>query len=358
MARKKVTERQPEAVAGEFISVIEKSEGGPALELALNKIGEQSLKSAKRSQQMMQEEAMKVLPELNSDSPLSKSIIEANEKTTALNPNTLTESLLYKIPFPGLQSYLAKRYIGNFQDQNQQVQGIFEALERGKDKLLMRMIDLKNQYETLKKDDTELLIDIEACKNLAQWIEKLDFDAMDNIEKMKYQLAENKIGRRIRDLTTIRSAIQQFFVSINQTMQNQSLLSETIDSLQTVGPYVLQNAIIIHAAINEQKQVAEAVNTVQNTISTAMEQNASMIKENAELTAEMYSNPVIAIESLKKSYAELQDAVDITHNAMLESTENAKAITAELENMQEGFKSIEVGLEESVKSNEQLKQIA
>lgn len=350
-----MTVKKVETKVKSMVKTIEKSKGGPSLSMALDKLGAQSLKAAKRSHQTMQEASMKVLPDLDSKSPLAQTIIDANTEMVALNPHTVTGSFLYKIPFPGLKKTLLKSYITNFQSQNEQVQGIFEALENGKDQLLIKMISLQDQYNELRTTDDDLVNDIEVCKKLLEHIESIDREELSQPEQMKYQTAQNKVQRRIRDLTTIRSAIQQFFVSINQTMENQDLLNETIDSILAVGPIVLHNAIMVHDVISKQKQVADAARKTQSTIAAGLEQNASMIEDNATNVAEMYNNPVIAIETFQKSYDKLRNAVNITQTAMIESTANAKQMTADLENMQAGFKDVELQLEESVKSNKAAK---
>lgn len=337
-----------------FIDTIEKSTGGPSLDMALGKIGKNSMEHAKRSRETMQNAAVKVLPEMNSDSPLAKTVLEANMKITELNPNSLSEKLLYKIPIPSVKNWMVKKYISGFQTQNQQVQGIFEALERGKDSLLMKMIELEHQYNDLKITDAELVNDIDVGKGIQKYLESIDTNGLEQSEVLKYNSASNRVARRVRDLTTIRSAIQQFFVSINQTMETQSLLNDTIDSIQQVGPLVLQNAIMINSAINEQKQVANAANIAQQSLASAMEQNAALIKDNATNVAEMYNNPVIALESFKKSYDDLREAINITNTAMNQSTENAKQMTQELEHMQLEFKDVENNLESSVKAKKQL----
>lgn len=348
----------PEVAAKGYIETIEKSDGGPSLELALNSMGAKSLQSAKLAQTMMEEVAKKALPEMDSESPLAKIVTEANQKTMALNPNTVTQKLLYRLPIPFLKDWMIKTYINDFQSQNDKVKNIFEALDRGKDNLLLKMEELNNQYINLTETDKMLVADIETAKQIQTYLESIDVTTLERSDKIKYELASNKVNRKIVDLTTIRSAIQQFFVSINQTMETNSLLNGAIESIQTVGPMVLTNAIMIHSAINEQKQVAEAANAVRNTLSAAMIQNAEMIEGNAQLVADMYSTPVLAIESLKTSYDKLSNAVSITHQAMLDSTKNAKEVTAQLEHMQEEFKGVEVQLQEAVKADEQLKRLS
>lgn len=171
-------------------------------------------------------------------------------------------------------------------------------------------------------------------------LDALDTSNMDESEVNKYKAAQNKVARRIRDLETIKVAISQFFVSINQTFEVQVQLNQAIDSIRTVGPIVLQNAIMIHSAINAQKQSAQAVKETSEAIGNALEQNADMVKENAENVADLYNNPVIALDKLESSYAKLEEAVNTTRKAREESTVKAREMTQRLVEMNRSFQPV------------------
>ncbi len=342
------TDKKLPARANEIVQVIEKTENAPELEMALERLAGQSLEQAKRLRDRMQVSMTKVLPELEGDSPLAKAILEANEKVMALNPNRVMGSFLYKLPIQPVRKWLVKNYLENFKEQNEQVMMIFNDLQAGRDDLMRKMIELKYQYQELTATKKEVESDIEALKEVQKYLDGLNTSSMDEVEKYKYEIARNKVDRKIRDLTTILAAIQQFFASIHQTMNTQSLLNEQIDSIMTVGPMVLQNAIMIHAAISKQKAVADAARQVQQTLSDAMASNAALIEQNAQDVAQMYNNPVIAMDKLKESYDRLRNAVETTRKAMEESSQSARKMTQELEHLQEEFRPVEQALADEV----------
>lgn len=342
----------------EFIKKIEDSKGSASVEFALNELGKNSFEQAQRVQAKMKTMTAQILPELNSESPLAKIILEANQKTTELSPHSVTEKFAYKyIPIPQVKNWMIRKYISNFKDQNEQVEEIFEALEEGKEKLTFKMIQLENQQNELISTQEMIEEDVALCVELQKYIDGIDLTGLNETDTLKYNVAKNKTDRKIRDLTTIKAAIQQFLTSINQTMQTQSLLNESIESIKTVGPIVLQNAILIHQTINEQKQVANAAAHIQKGLSQAMEQNAILINENSKDVSDMYKNPVIALDSLQKSYDKLEEAVQRTQKAMLTSSKDAREMTSRLNTMQEKFKPVEEALRESVDTTNKIKSL-
>lgn len=332
------------------VKMVKESDGGPRLESELSKIGVQSLRQATRTRDLMDESIMDNLPELSGDSELSKMLVDANIQTQKLNPNSVTNSFLYKLPLPFVKEWMLKKFTGEIKSERSQVQEVFQNLQIGKEGLIEHMLDLEEQYATLKKTDMELIKDIAFGEAVFKELEAIDGESLSLVEKQKFDMAKNKVSRRVRDLETVRQAISQFFVSINQTMRNQSLLNESIDSLMLIGPMVISNAIRIHAAINEQRQVAEATKQVSDTLSNTMLQNAAAVEMNAQDVAELYKNPVLAMDKMQEAYSKLENAVNITNQAMKDGTQSARDVTLQLRQMTAEFEPVVASLEQNVDS--------
>ena len=317
-----------------YMTVIKESVGGPGLERQLNEIGSSAMKKMSEFGKRMQAPVNESLGSLGKDSTLSKLLNEATIKTTELNPNSVTNSKLYKmIPFPPLRKYLLRTYVQEFQSESSKVNAIFDNLNEGKENLLEKMIMLESQYKMLQEVMADVNLEIELAQQLRDELKSQDVESMDESEKQKYNRAENRIARKQRDLETKKAAINQFFISINQTFDVQQLLTDSIDSILDVGPMVLQNAIMLHAAISTQKQVAESAMNVQQTLGQALEANSELINENADNVAELYKNPAIAIESFEKSFSNLIQAVEKTREAQESGTRIADTMRASLSKM-------------------------
>jgi uncharacterized protein YaaN involved in tellurite resistance len=331
------------------MTVIAQSDGGPSVERELNAVGADAIGRMNSARELMKTSVERALPSMSKDSPLAKTVNDAVIATTELNPNTVTSSFLFKyVPIPFVRKMLLKGYVENFQSSEDKVQLIFDNLQGGKEALLEDALDLESQYKTLREASAALDRGIEVTELAQLELDKLDVSTMDEFDQNKYKAAASKLARRNRELHTAKSAIGQFFISINQTFETNILLNESIDSICSIGPMVLQNAIMLHAAINRQKQVIAATQNAKNAINEAMLQNARTVNQNAKDVAELYNDPVIAIETFKESFNELQEAIRTTATARDKSTDVAKQMVLELKAMDESMAPVNAQLEDNV----------
>ncbi len=334
------------AKVSHYMTVVKDSIGGPQLDQELNTIGAKSSQRISELRNKMQVSVDQALPSLGKDSELAKIINEATLKTAELNPNKVTNSFLYKVvPIPFVRKFLMRSYVENFQSESGKVQSIFDNLIGGKEHLLEKMIMLQHQYRDLKETMAEVTADITMATQLATELESQNTEALDESEKAKYDRALNRVARQLRDLETKRGAINQFFMSIDQTFNVQQMLTDSIDSILDVGPLVLQNAIMLHSAIDAQRQVAEAANNAQNAISSAMEANARLIKQNSQEIADLYNNPVIAMEVFTKSFDDLAEAERIAKEALSQGTSAALETAKAMKVMNEKFEARQAALD-------------
>lgn len=321
-----------------YMTTVKESIGGPQLDQELNTIGAKSTARIAELRGTMQVSVDAALPSLGKDSELAKIINEATIKTTELNPNSVTNGLMYKfIPIPVVRKFLMRGYVEKFQSESGKVQTIFDNLIGGKEHLLEKMIMLQNQYRDLKETVADVDADIIMTTQLQEELTAQDTTGFDDSEKEKYERALNRVARKHRDLETKKAAINQFFMSIDQTFNVQQMLTDSIDSILDVGPLVLQNAIMLHSAIDAQRQVAEAAKNAQSAIAGSLEANARLMKANASEVAELYNNPVIAMASFEKSFQDLVEAMNITREAQAKGTEIAVEMTKGLKVMNEKF---------------------
>ena len=257
--------------ARDVMALIEGSNGGPSLERELNVIGETSIKRAMSTKEMMQASVNQALPQLGKSSPLANILNDAAATTASINPNSVSNSKLFKmLPFKPVQRYLLRQYVERFQKEQDKVQSIFDNLEEGKESLLEKMIMLEQQYSSLRETYMGLEEDVALSVEVQRRLDAADTSGFSELGLRKYNAAQNKVARRLRDIETIKVAINQFFMSIDQTFDVQVQLNDGIDSVRMVGPIVLQNAIMIQSAISQQKEVAEAVQNVSTVLGEAL----------------------------------------------------------------------------------------
>jgi uncharacterized protein YaaN involved in tellurite resistance len=339
-----VTDKLVKESAQNLLSTIKSSEGGPALERELNVMGADAIKRARNLQTVMSSAVADALPQLESDSELATIIDETVLVTDQINPNSVTKKWLYKIPVKPLRMFLVKRYIADFESTSGKINGMFDALEAGKEQMLQKMLELEAQWRSLKETDNSLQIEIQVAEEVQQALIDMDTSSLSEYDKEKYEAAAAKVARKLRDFQTIRVAISQFYVSIKQTADVQTQLDEAIDSLRLVGPIIFQNAVMINAAITQQKKISGAVNSVSESLGNALAANARVTKQNAEEVASLYNNPVLAMDKMELAFQDLNDAVNITRQARLDATSSARDMADSLKVMNKKFEPITQGV--------------
>lgn len=313
---------------------IVESEGGPMMELRLNKIGQEAMKVANNAKTLMQTKVGDLLNNMEGNSPVANELVNLRTTMDEISPHSLTNSTAFKLMPEFLKKMMLKNYISKFQTNQDHIEAIFNGLREGKDTLLEKMIELDEQYKQLKEADKAVRNDIYLGELL--W-EKLNTEANGTEDQMKLDSAKNKIARRIRDLEVAKQAIAQFFVSIQQTVKNNQLLSESIDSALFVGPMVLINALNIQAALAHQKKVSHALDTFQEGLGNMMEQNAAAIEEQTSNIGDLYNNPVVGLDHLQRSYDKLESAVSKANEIMRTSTLKARETSKDLNALTEKF---------------------
>ncbi|HFU74850.1 MAG TPA: hypothetical protein ENK66_01250 [Arcobacter sp.] len=314
---------------------IQESDGGPMMEIHLNKIGAEAMKIANNTKTLMQTKVGDLLNNMEGKSPVANELVKLRTTMDDLNPHSLNNNFFFKVMPNPIKRFMLKNYVEKFQTNQDHVEAIFNGLREGKDQLLEKIIELDEQYKSLKIADKAVRNDIYLGEML--W-EKLEGEQpSDEVGTKKLDNAKNKIARRIRDLEVAKQAIAQFFVSIQQTVKNNQLLSESIDSALFVGPMVLINALNIQAALAHQKKVSDALHTFQEGLGNMMEQNAAAIEEQTANIGDLYNNPVVGLEHLQKSYDKLASAVTKANEIMKESTVKARETSQELDNLTQKF---------------------
>jgi len=328
----KTLNNRQEAIYSEIIN----SDGGPMMEINLNKIGLEAMKIANNTKSLMQSKVGDLLNNMEGESPVANELIHLRTTMDELNPHSLSNNTFFRMMPTFIKRFMMKNYVSKFQSNKNHVEAIFNGLREGKDKLLEKMIELDEQYKELQKADKAVRNDIYLGEIL--WKKLNESENIDSeVQNQKLENAKNKIARRIRDLEVAKQAIAQFFVSIQQTVKNNHLLSESVDSALFVGPMVLINALNIQAALAHQKKVSNALNTFQEGLGNMMEQNASAIEEQTQNIGDLYNNPVVGLESLQSSYDKLSNAVNKANEIMKESTQKARDTSKELDNLTKKF---------------------
>lgn len=326
-----------------------KEKAGPALMRTIDGIGEGSQKSMRSANDLMSKSVDSLLKGLDGKSPTGEKLLELRTAMDDLNPHSLSNAWYFNWMPKGLKRKAVSRFIHKYQPMQSHVAQILDGLRAGKDDLLETSIDLEHQYDEIMAAQKQIQSDIYVGEHFITEVEKLesDVDTTDTQEVTKLASVKNKAARRIRDLRTMEQAAVQFFISIDQTVQTNELLSEQIDSALTVGPMVMTNALRIQAALAKQDTVKKAVQSFQEGLGDMMAQNAAAVNQAAQDVGDMYNNPVIALEKMEEGFDQLMQAVQTANETMANSTLKAREASARLADMTTELSPVAEGLHDA-----------
>lgn len=326
-----------------------KEKTGPALMRAIDVIGAGSQKRMAAANDLMSNSVNSLLKGLDGKSPTGEKLLELRSAMDDLNPHSLNNSWWFSWMPKGMKRKAVSRFIHKYEPMQKHVTGILAGLRAGKDDLLETSIELETQYTEIEGAQKEIQSEIYIGEVFIVEVEKLEteVDETDAQEKQKLSSVKNKAARRIRDLRTMEQAAVQFFISIDQTVATNELLSEQIDSALTVGPMVMTNALRIQAALAKQDTVKQAVQSFQEGLGDMMAQNAAAVNKAASEIGDLYNNPVIALEKMEEGFDQLMQAVNTANETMANSTIKAREASAKLAEMTAQLNPVAQGLRDA-----------
>jgi len=326
-----------------------KEKSGPALLRAIDGIGEKSQKKMASANDLMSNSVNSLLKGLDGKSPTGEKLMQLRTAMDDLNPHSLTNAWYFSWMPKGMKRKAVSRFIHKYEPMQKHVSGILSGLRAGKDDLLETSIELETQYTEIEAAQKEIQSEIYIGELFIEEIEAMEAatDVADVQELQKLSSVKNKAARRVRDLRTMEQAAVQFFISIDQTVATNELLSEQIDSALTVGPMVMTNALRIQAALAKQDTVKQAVQSFQEGLGDMMAQNAAAVNKAAEEIGDLYNNPVIALEKMEEGFDQLMKAVDTANETMANSTLKAREASAKLADMTAELSPVAQGLRDS-----------
>jgi len=266
---------------------------------------------------------------------IPKNLIELRHTMDEINPQILGQPTgLSKLlgRTPGIGKVLRKIAV-KYESVQTQIDHIMNGLRHGKDRLLEDNAELEQLYEQVQIAQQGVQQSAYMGELLWGKIEEKLAVCTDPGERQKLQAMMHRVAMRVQDLRTMEQVNLQFFASIDMTIQNNDTLGEQVDRTVMVTQSLLTVGLAIQAALANQKKIAGAVKSVQESTAAMLEANAAAIGAQTREIGEMQNNPVIALESVKNAYNSLIGAMDEMEQIRSAGTERARAGIAELTKM-------------------------
>lgn len=356
------SEKQIEQIKSQSqgLMVATKEQSGPSLSREIDRFGQGAHTSMQKANDLMNGSVSSLLTGLNGESPTANKLLQLRGTMDEMNPHSLQNAWYFGfLPKPFKRKVISK-FVHRYQSNKTHVSQILDGLRSARDELLDVSLQLEHQYDQVMSAKKEIDMSIVAADLFLAELDEYEktVNQEDDQEIRKINSTRNQVARRKRDLATMQHAALQFFVSIDMTIESNTLIGEQIQSALTVGPMVMKNALAIQAALAKQKTVAEAVEQYQDGISDMMKQNAAATKTAAQNATDLYNNPVMSLESMAKSHDDLMSAVTIASDAMAKSTVKALEAADALKEMSVELEPVAGGLRESREQRKEMDKAA
>ena len=183
--------------------------------------------------------------------------------------------------------------------------------------------------DELNKETAALPADVDAGKA----------DQMDvqNLQDMKAQA--DRLDHRLSDLMLTREITIQQAPQIRLIQNNNSVLSEKIQSSITTAIPLWKNQVAIALSLLSQKDAVKAQDAVANTTNELLKKNSEMLHESTVDVAKASQRGLVDVDTLKETQENLISTIQEVMQIQSEGTQKRQAIEGELAQMEDHLKT-------------------
>ena len=183
--------------------------------------------------------------------------------------------------------------------------------------------------DELNKEMVALQADVDAGKA----------DQMDvqNFQDMKAQA--DRLDQRLSDLMLTREITIQQAPQIRLIQNNNSVLSEKIQSSITTAIPLWKNQVAIALSLLSQKDAVKAQDAVANTTNELLKKNSEMLHESTVDVAKASQRGLVDVDALKETQENLISTIQEVMQIQSEGTQKRQAIEGELAQMEDHLKT-------------------
>ena len=263
-----------------------------------------------------------------------------------MNPYPSLEQLKQVKTLKGVKGWMARTFkkvpkVGEilyeisvkYESLQDQVDAIVGGLRLGSDRLLDNVLEIEQRYINLQ--DLQKVIQLKAYQVEMIWsaLEKAKEQNEDDAITQKLQAAIVKSARRAQNLRITEQAFNQFFITMNMTMDTHDSLRDGILSMITLTRPVLENGLALQVAQQEEREIAEALASNQEYLGNMMKQIATSAAENSEYVTDLVNSPLMKVKDLTDSYNILMRSMEKNELKQSKMVEGAKEAVEQLKAM-------------------------
>ena len=255
---------------------------------------------------------------------IAKTLMKLSTEISNINPNKhdlSTKSFLSILPFIGtpINNYLAK-----FKSASELIDEILDSLNEGEQLLRDDNTVLQHDKERYKKSAINLQRKALVMQQVIAAIES-NMENLDDKEKEFY--ANNlmlHLQKKIRSIYEILIVTQEGFLSNDFIINTNWELIDNISNVKFVTKRALEIGVSMLVALENQKNVIEAVEKTKEATNELIVGNAKRMNEQGVEIYEKAGKATLNIESLKEAFANIDEAMNKINTLKAEALKQAK----------------------------------
>ncbi|NLT25342.1 MAG: toxic anion resistance protein [Microbacteriaceae bacterium] len=243
---------------------------------------------------------------------VSRSLVDLRNKIDELAPSKggLVERIVGALP--GMRPL--QRYFRQYESNQEQLNSILLALDRGQDQLRKDNASLGVERKALWESMAEL-------KKVSGLLEELDQAVVRKIEELQGAgdaqgaLAMEQdvlfaVRQRHVDVQTQLAVSVQSYLSMDLIQDNNLKLIDGVERAKTTTMTALRTAVIVAQALENQKLVLDQIDAVNKTTNSMIDSTSQMLRQNTLRVQEQAVNSGVSIETLQRAYDNVFATID------------------------------------------------
>ncbi|MGO1542762.1 MAG: toxic anion resistance protein [Gulosibacter sp.] len=268
---------------------------------------------------------------------VSKSLVDLRNIVEDLQPNEQGAFGRFLSKLPGSRG--VKRYFRQYESNQEQLNSVLHALERGQDSLrkdnAALAVERRNLWDAMIELNKLSALLTELDEAVLRKIDQLQGRGDAEEAKALEQDVLFAIRQRHVDVQTQLAVSVQSYLSMDLIQDNNLKLVDGVERAKTTTMTALRTAVIVAEALENQRLVLDQIDAVNATTNSMIEHTSALLRDNSARIQEQAVNSGVTMETLQKAYDNVFTAIDQVEQFRTTANQNfatsISALSAQLE---------------------------
>lgn len=317
-----------EAFVQQVVELDSHSEGFQAQVNRIHQMGNAEIRAAASVSNRLLQRPMHALETLDRASPVGRSLIDLRQKVEDLDPsrqgNLLAPKKLFGIIPMGNR---LRDYFDRYRSAQAHLKAIIQSLLNGQDELMKDNAAIEqeklNAWGLMQKLEQYVYLGKQLDGALDQRLSQIEAADPHKARVVREEL-QFYVRQKVQDLLTQLAVTMQGYLAMDMLRKNNLELIKGVDRATSTTISALRTAVLVAQALANQKLVLDQITALNTTTSNLIESTSAQLKMQGAAIQEQAMSASIGIETLKRSFQNIYDAMDAMDSYKLRALDNMK----------------------------------